>query len=309
MNRDRRPAEDLSVEELEALLARKRLEARQARVHRFRRTGRALRLEEESAPPNGFGDIRPQADPDLGVSNADAAPVKRPGFRLAVNRGLLVIEVGAVLGLLFILFSSFGVLRQLNQAVAEALSGPTPSPTPLITAVVLPSGHTPPTSPGGAQPNEAEIPENLRPLVQSLPSVAIPTPGPEQARSIFVPGLEWNSAAPVVQGDGWEQLRRGVGQHVGTANPGENGNVVLSAHNDIFGELFRNLDRLEPGDEIILTTATREYVYRVTGFRIVEPTEVQVMLPTARPTVTLISCYPYLVDNQRIVVFGELVDG
>ena len=138
-----------------------------------------------------------------------------------------------------------------------------------------------------------------------MPTVAIPTPGPEQARSIFIPAL-WNDAAPVVQGDGWEQLKKGVGQHIGSANPGESGNMVLSAHNDIFGELFRDLDRLKPGDEIIIYTATREYVYRVTGMRIVEPTEVEVMNDSAKPTVTLISCYPYLVDNQRIVVFGEL---
>ncbi len=83
--------------------------------------------------------------------------------------------------------------------------------------------------------------------------------------------------------------------------------MVLSAHNDIFGELFRDLDQLEPGDEIQVYTDRGEYTYRVTGTRIVEPTEVSVMDPTPRPTVTLISCYPYLIDTQRIVVFGELV--
>ena len=212
-----------------------------------------------------------------------------------------------MLGFLYVLLSGVGVLQQLNQEVAQALSGATASPTPLITAIVLPSGHTPPTSPGGAQPNEAEIPENLRPLVQSLPVELIPTPGPQQARSIFIPAI-WNSAAPVVQGDGWEQLRRGVAQHLGTANPGEAGNLVLSAHNDIFGELFRDLDRLRPGDEIRVSTPVREYLYRVTGLQIVEPSAVEVMLSTTRPTITLISCYPYLVDNQRIVVFGELAE-
>jgi sortase A len=172
---------------------------------------------------------------------------------------------------------------------------------------VLPSGHTPPTDPGGARPNEAEIPEHLRPIVQSMPSVSVPTPGPSQARSIFIPKL-WNDAAPVVQGDGWEQLKKGVGQHIGSADPGTNGNMVVSAHNDIFGELFRDLDKLEPGDEIKVQTSTQEFVYRVTGMRIVSPTEVSVMAPTAKPTVTLISCYPYLVDTERIVVFAELAD-
>lgn len=130
------------------------------------------------------------------------------------------------------------LIRELNQEVVSALEQPTLTPTPLIVAIVLPSGHTPPTSPGGAQPNEAEIPEHLRPLVQSLANIAVPTPGPQQAIRIQIPALGVD--APIVQGDGWEQLKKGVGQHVGTANPGENGNVVLSAHNDIFGEIFRD---------------------------------------------------------------------
>jgi len=112
--------------------------------------------------------------------------------------------------------------------------------------------------------------------------------------------------APVVQGDGWEQLKKGAGQHIGTPDPGENGNIVLSAHDDIFGEIFRNLDRLKPGDVIILYTNQRQYTYVVTGTQIVEPTRVEVMAPTPNSTVTLISCYPYLIDNQRIIVSAVL---
>lgn len=271
------------------------------RLAQFRASGRALRLE---APSDRDASPPRLSEPDLDVEVTSASSRRRT----FVNRILLLVEVLAVVGLVAILLSGLGALRELNSEVAAALEGPTPMATPIIRAVVLPSGHTPPTSPGGAQPNEAEIPENLRPYVESLPVVGIPTPGPEQARSIFVPAL-WSAAAPVVQGDGWEQLKKGVGQHLGTANPGEPGNAVLSAHNDIFGELFRDLDRLKPGDEVRLSTATREYVYRVTGTEIVEPTDVHVMEPTARPTVTLISCYPYLVDNKRIVVFAELTNG
>jgi sortase A len=211
-------------------------------------------------------------------------------------------------GLVLILLSGLGALGELNAEVGAALEGPTAQPTALLSVVVLPSGHTPPTSPEGATFNVAEIPENLRPFVESLPVVGLPTPGPEQARSVYIPAL-WTSPAPVVQGDGWEQLKRGVAQHLGTADPGDAGNMVFSAHNDIFGELFRDLDRLAPGDEVRVSTATREYVYRVTGTEIVEPTDVHVMNPTARATLTLISCYPYLIDNKRIAVFAELVNG
>ena len=45
---------------------------------------------------------------------------------------------------------------------------------------------------------------------------------------------------------------------------------------------------------------------RVDRTAVVEPTAVEVMASTGSPTVTLISCYPYLVDKQRIVVFARL---
>jgi sortase A len=115
-----------------------------------------------------------------------------------------------------------------------------------------------------------------------------------------------NVDAPVVQGDTWDQLKKGVGQHIGSADPGQVGNVVLSAHDDVFGEIFRNLDRLQPGDQVVVFTEQKQFVYTVTSSQIVAPTQVDVMNPTSAPTLTLISCYPYMVDNHRIVVFAKL---
>ncbi len=291
----RKTPDDLSVEELRRLLIEKRRKARRDRIEFFRRTGRiVLTPDPEPAAP----------DPD--ESSPPAMPTDTtgsPGRRWA-DRLLLAVEILAVLGLVGILLSGLGILQDLNREVAAALAAETPVPTPLITAVVLPSGHTPPDAQGNTRPNEAEIPEHLRPLVQSLSSVPIPTPGPDQAIRIRIPAIDLD--APIVQGDGWEQLKKGVGQHIGSANPGERGNVVLSAHNDVYGQLFRYLDRLVPGDEVILYTRHRQYVYIVTGTEIVEPTRVEVMAPTTTPTLTLISCYPYMVNTHRIVVFARL---
>jgi sortase A len=217
---------------------------------------------------------------------------------------LLSVEILAVLGLVGLMLNWFGLLQSLNQEVVVALRQDTLTPTPLITAIVLPSGHTPPTAPGGAQPNEAEIPEHLRPLVQSIADLPLPTPGPAQALRIQIQAI--NVDAPVVQGDSWDQLKKGVGQHVGSADPGQVGNVVLSAHDDVFGEIFRNLDRLQPGDQVLLFTAQQQFVYIVTSSQIVAPTQVDLMNPTSAPTLTLISCYPYMVDKNRIVVFAKL---
>jgi sortase A len=170
-------------------------------------------------------------------------------------------------------------------------------------AVVLPSGHTPPDAQGNTRPNVDEIPAHLQPMVQSLANIAIPTAAPDQAIRIQIPAIDID--APVVQGDGWEQLKKGVGQNVGSSNPGQNGNVILSAHNDVYGELFRFLDKLQPGDQVILYSQQRQFVYVVDRTALVEPTAVEVMASTGSPTVTLISCYPYLVDKQRIVVFAR----
>jgi sortase A len=152
-----------------------------------------------------------------------------------------------------------------------------------------------------------EIPEHLRPLVNVMVNLPIPTPSPEQAYSIKIPAIGVESS--VIQGDFPEQLRKGVvGQQIGSANPGQKGNLVLSAHNDVYGEIFRHLDKLKKGDEVIIFTQLRSYTYIVQGTQIVGPNAVEVMDPTIDPVVTLISCYPYLVDNQRIVVTAILQD-
>jgi sortase A len=82
--------------------------------------------------------------------------------------------------------------------------------------------------------------------------------------------------------------------------------MVFSAHNDIYGETFRRLDDLELGDEVTVYAGERPFRYIVTAKQIVDPTEVGVLAPTTKPVVTLISCYPYMVDTHRIVVIAEL---
>ncbi len=294
--KDRRSVDDLSVTELQRVLSEKKRAAREARLSKYRQTGRAVRLPIGAAP-------EPVAAHHDGA-RAARAPRSLP--RRLFDFFLLIVEVGAVVGLIYVFYNGTEILARLNQEVQSVVADavPTFTATPLITAVVLPSGHTPPTSAEGGQPNDAEIPESLRPLVQSLPPPAIPTQGPTQALRIVIPAI--NVDNQIVQGDGWEQLKKGVGQHIGTPDPGQDGNLVLSAHNDIFGEIFRRLDELAPGDEVQIYTASQIYTYVVTGTEIVLPTTVSVMDPTPHASLTLISCYPYLVDNKRIVVSADL---
>ncbi len=293
----RKAPEDMSVEELRRLLIEKRRGARRERLEHFKRTGRVV-----DVTPDILAESAPVVDTLDEPNDGPLVPASKR--RRVVDRILLAVEVLAVMGLVGILISGLGVLRALNEEVASALIQETLTPTPLVMAVVLPSGHTPPDAQGNTRPNLDEIPAHLQPMVQSLANLPIPTAAPDQAIRIQIPAI--NIDAPVVQGDGWEQLKKGVGQNVGSSNPGQSGNVILSAHNDVYGELFRFLDKLQPGDQVVLYTQQRQYVYVVDRTALVEPTAVEVMASTGSPTVTLISCYPYLVDKQRIVVFARL---
>lgn len=301
MARKKNP-EDLSVEELRRLLVEKRRGARKDRLEQYRRTGRVL-----AVAPN-FADEAPSLSTpiiDTAEENESATgKISTSPKRTLMDRLLLGIEVIAVLGIIAVLVNGMGLLRTLNSEVANAISLDTLAPTPLVMAVVLPSGHTPPDANGNTAPNDAEIPEHLRPMVQSLANIPLPTPAPNQAVRLQIPAIQVD--APIIQGDGWEQLKKGVGQYIGSAQPGESGNVVLSAHDDVYGQIFRYLDRLSPGDQVIVYSQQRQFTYVVDRTVIVEPTAVEVMASTGTPTVTLISCYPYLVNNKRIVVFARL---
>jgi sortase A len=295
---------ELSESELRRLLIQRRSADRARRLKAFMRTGELLPLDHQPAEPinaDPLANPRVLPKPDLHLKSSTRSVRSKWASRL-----LFAIEALAVVGLILVFLAGLNTLDQLNSQVAALfIEEGTPSPTPLLSPVVLPGGHTPPSAAGGAQPNTAEIPEHLLPQVQAYnASLIIPTPGPEQAQRITIPEID--VSAPIVQGDDWESLKRGVGQHIGSPNPGQPGNLVLSGHNDIFGEVFRHLDQLNTGNEITIHTQSRAYTYTVTDTLVVAPNYVDILAPTDNATLTLISCYPYLVDSQRIVIQAAL---
>lgn len=317
---DRRVVDDLTIEELEQILIVRR---RELRADRMRRLGEIGRLSAEAALPNEDLATLPTDARRSGSTAGPAGPTGRPfevepigrrgrkkrtkkrqpRTRLGRlrDRMLLVFEVGALVGLVTVLVVSFLNIRALNDDYAEAGHVPltaTAAPTALAGGV-LPGGHAPPDAPGS-------IPTHLRGLIEGEAPLAVPiaTPGPEAPTRIVIPAIEVD--ALVVEGDTPEQLKLGVGHHLNTADPGERGNMVLSAHNDIYGEIFRHLSDLELGDEVIVYAEERPYRYVVTAKQIVDEDEVSVLAQTTKPVTTLISCYPYMVDTHRIVVVAEL---
>lgn len=287
---------DLTLRQIHYLLLEKRRTVRQNRRVLFHRTGRVVPILGESTIDDEIGNTRSLRS-TRGNSFVKAQHIWLDGLFLGT-------EILAVMGFLAVVGIGLSTLGSFNRTVAASLLQPTLEPTPIVQAVVLPDGHTPPTDLQGARPNEAEIPEHLRPLGQSFSNLPTPVPAIEQAIRLQIPAIRVD--APVVQGDNWEQLKKGVGQQIGTPDPGSKGNIVLAGHNDVYGEVFRYLDRLNPGDTVILFTSRRQYIYVITGTQMVEPTAVDVMAQTSDARVTLISCHPYLIDDHRIVVSAVL---
>lgn len=361
--RDKRPVDELSIEELERILAIKKREARMARLRNYDGRGRRLpapppvapdqveRLAPEQAPipteapPQALTTLAPPPpvpvlegelpafEDELDALRArrlQPAPRPIPDQRAVLttwwNRALTVVEILAVVGLIALLINLFQSFQNVEQKTASLQAEfeatrraqfvePTATPIINVGAVVLPTGHT--FQGAEAVFNLDEVPAQYRDQVASYAAqipAARPTPRPEGPVRLKIPRL--NIDKPVVYGDDWEALKLGVGHHIGSANPGQRGNIVLSAHNDIYGEIFRSLDRLQPGDEITVYTWTKNFTYVVQsqddqgtpkGHRLVLPTDVWVLRPVGdQARLTLISCYPYRVNTKRIVVFATL---
>ena len=112
----------------------------------------------------------------------------------------------------------------------------------------------------------------------------------------------------VVAGVDKNDLKKGPGHYPETPMPGQLGNSAIAGHRTTFGQPFFDVDKLDTGDEIILTTLTGRYVYRVTGQQIVSPSDYQVIATTdpTRATLTLTSCHPKYTARERIIIFAEL---
>ncbi len=321
--KDRRIVEELTIEELGEVL---RIRRREARLERLRQMGKDADVGtfDPLAPKPA---VEPQPAPlptdhrrfqDTGataqyrVHVPDESPGKeKPRWRLPRirwdwlrDKSLLVIELGVLVALILVFLSIWMQMREINEEAREVQQEqlPTLTPTPLIRVALLPGGHTPPDALGRSAPEE--VPAHLRDLVSAITPQPAPTRGPEHAIRIRISSIDVE--APVVEGDDWEALKQGAGHHIGSANPGESGNCIISAHNDIFGEIFRYLPDVDLSDEVFVYTASQVHKYVITQKRFVEPDDVSVMYPTSSPVLTLISCYPYGIDSHRIVVIAEL---
>ncbi|ROR96689.1 sortase A [Salana multivorans] len=108
----------------------------------------------------------------------------------------------------------------------------------------------------------------------------------------------------------------GIGHYEKTAMPGQIGNFAIAGHRQSHGKPFYSIDKLQEGDELIVETAENWYVYHVTSWDIVKPSDIEVIAPnptdpTAAPDkamITLTTCHPLFSTKERYIVHGELVE-
>jgi sortase A len=128
-----------------------------------------------------------------------------------------------------------------------------------------------------------------------------------QPHRLSIPALQLDTPVKevfVVDG-AWEVADYAAGYLHGTGLPGS-GNTVLAGHAGLRGAVFRDLGALVYDNDIYLDAAGWRYHYRVRDAKSVWPNQLEVLDPTPRPVLTLMTCTNW--DTQRLVVVADLID-
>ena len=146
---------------------------------------------------------------------------------------------------------------------------------------------------------------NGKGLIPATTIFASPADGSVVAR-LQIPSIGVNQY--VVEGTTADDLSKGPGRYVGTALPGQAGNVAIAGHRTTHGAPFNGLGHLVAGNRIILTTTWGEkLIYVVAGTpQVVSPGDVGVLNYFGDNRITLTTCNPEYSSSQRLVVVGKL---
>jgi sortase A len=110
----------------------------------------------------------------------------------------------------------------------------------------------------------------------------------------------------VVQGTDDTDLQRGPGHYPQTPFPGLGDTVAVAGHRTTYLAPFRNINRLRPGDRIVLTMRYAQFIYEVQHNKVVQPTAWWVTHNTGYERLVLSACNPLYSAAQRIVTFARL---
>lgn len=125
--------------------------------------------------------------------------------------------------------------------------------------------------------------------------------------TIWIPRI--NQELPIYLGADTESMSKGAALLGQTSMPlgGENTNAVIAAHRGYRGiPFFSHIQELQVGDKIQITTPWDTLIYRVCELKIISPEESsEIYIRPGRDMVTLLTCHPYTINNQRYLVFAE----
>lgn len=157
-----------------------------------------------------------------------------------------------------------------------------------------------------AQLNEPLVEHNRLPDYNSILNIG----GNGMMGYITVPKI--GQELPVFHGTSDGVLSVAVGHLQGTSLPvgGESTHCVVSAHRGLpTAVLFTHLDRMEIGDIFYFTILDRTITYEVDQIRIVEPDDTSlIQVKDGKDYCTLLTCTPYGINTQRLLVRGHQVD-
>lgn len=159
-------------------------------------------------------------------------------------------------------------------------------------------------------------PESDEPAASAeVPSPIEGQPG-EAFGVITVPRFGVEYEMPLLFATDTETLQHGVGHYEGTGPPCVVGNFALAGHRTTYGRPFHDIDRLQPGDEIVIETLYGSCVYEVDSHEIVDASAVHVIAPVpGRPGevpteswLTMTACHPKYSAAERYIVYARLVE-
>ena len=116
---------------------------------------------------------------------------------------------------------------------------------------------------------------------------------------------------PLYLGATQEKMAKGAVMLGQTSFPvqGTDSNCVIAAHRGWKGiPMFREIERLEIGDELTIQNCQETLTYRVSEIEIILPDESdKIMIQPGRNMVTLMTCHPYTQNSRRYVVYCDEV--
>ena len=115
---------------------------------------------------------------------------------------------------------------------------------------------------------------------------------------------------PIYLGANSANMMKGAVHLTETSYPigGQNTNCVIAAHRGQSVRQFRTIDKIQIGDEVILTNFRETLFYKAVQIKIIDPSDIdKILIQPDRDLITLFSCHPLGANYQRYVVYCHRV--